>query len=152
MSSNADDRVFRCWYCSSVVSSLSSCTLPNSTMSSSKIYSKIFAETSRRFAGSSFKVNPPLALWAFPGFVGFSWFIWGALTEDIKSSVGLYWDPDRVLKRVEAEREQRIKAEFVSRDTGPEQMRVNAFQFADDASDVVGARRNFESENLFNRP
>eukprot|EP00980_Cylindrotheca_fusiformis_P026674 scaffold16878_cov64-Cylindrotheca_fusiformis.AAC.1 len=76
------------------------------------VYSRIFASTSQRFVSSriSGRKIPPQALWAFPGFVGFSWFIWDALTEDIRSSVGLYWDPDAVLKKVEAEREQRLEA------------------------------------------
>ena len=76
------------------------------------IYSRIFAATSKRLTTAviSGQKLPPQALWAFPGFVGFTWFIWGALTDDIKQSVGLYYDPDAVMKRVEAERAQRLEA------------------------------------------
>jgi hypothetical protein len=76
------------------------------------IYSRIFAATSRRLTSAAISGQklPPQALWAFPGFVGFTWFIWGALTDDIKQSVGLYYDPDAVMKRVEAERAQRLEA------------------------------------------
>jgi hypothetical protein len=40
----------------------------------------------------------------------FPWFIWGALTDEIKQSVGLYYDPDAVIKRVEMERTKRLEA------------------------------------------
>lgn len=78
----------------------------------SSIYSRIFATTSRRFtsAAGAFKNLPSAGLWALPAAVGASWFIWDALTPDLRSSVGLYWDPDAVLKRVEAERTQRLEA------------------------------------------
>jgi hypothetical protein len=76
------------------------------------IYSRIFAATSKRLTSAAARGQriPPEAFWAFPGLVGASWFMWGALTDDIKQSVGLYYDPDIVLKRVEAEREARLEA------------------------------------------
>ena len=64
------------------------------------VYSRIFAATSQRLQASRRMMpNVPkeVAIWAFPGFLGASWFLWGALTEDIKRSVGLYWDPDATL-------------------------------------------------------
>jgi hypothetical protein len=76
------------------------------------IYSRIFAATSKRLtsAGASGQRIPAVAFWAAPGLLGASWFIWGALNDDIKQSVGLYYDPDIVMKRVEAEREARMEA------------------------------------------
>ena len=76
------------------------------------VYSRIFATTSKRLtsAASSGGGIPPLAFWAAPGAVAFTWFIWGALTDEIKQSVGLYYDPDAIIKRVEMERTQRLEA------------------------------------------
>jgi NACalpha-BTF3-like transcription factor len=76
------------------------------------VYSRIFAATSKKWvsSGASGRSIPPQAFWAFPGLLGASWFIWDALNEDIKRSVGLYWDPDVILNTVEAEREQRMAA------------------------------------------
>ena len=81
------------------------------------IYSRIFASTSGRFASAATtgRQYPPQLFWTLPGFVGFSWFIWGGLTDEIRQSVGLYWDPDAVNKRVEAEREQRLAAKEVAK-------------------------------------
>jgi hypothetical protein len=76
------------------------------------VYSRIFATTSKRLtsAAASGGGIPPLAFWAAPGAVAFTWFIWGALTDEIKQSVGLYYDPDAIIKRVEMERTQRLEA------------------------------------------
>jgi hypothetical protein len=76
------------------------------------VYSRIFAATSKKWisSGASGRSIPAQALWAFPGLLGASWFIWGALSEDIQSSVGLYWDPDVIINKVEAEREHRMEA------------------------------------------
>jgi hypothetical protein len=82
------------------------------TTSMSGVYSRIFAATSRRFTSavrSSGTTVPPQALWAVPGVVGASWFIWGALSVDIRSGLGLYWDPDAVLNKVEADRAKRLE-------------------------------------------
>jgi flagellar biosynthesis GTPase FlhF len=81
------------------------------------VYSKIFASTSKRFASavSSGRQYPPGIVWGLPGFVGFTWIIWGGLTEDIRSSVGLYWDPDAIIHRVEAERFQRLEAKAAAK-------------------------------------
>jgi hypothetical protein len=46
----------------------------------------------------------------FPAGVAFTWFIFDALSDDIKKSVGLYWDPDAELNRVEMERAKRLEA------------------------------------------
>ena len=76
------------------------------------VYSRIFAATSSRWtsaASSAGRKFPPQALWALPGFVGFSWFIWGALSVEIKQSVGLYWDPDAIINKVEADRAKRME-------------------------------------------
>ena len=77
------------------------------------VYSRIFATTTKKFTSAISsgrgKISPEL-YWVGPGLLGFSWFIWGALTQDIKQSVGLYWDPDAVINRVEAERIQRMEA------------------------------------------
>eukprot|EP00538_Stauroneis_constricta_P010729 CAMPEP_0119563954 /NCGR_PEP_ID=MMETSP1352-20130426/25332_1 /TAXON_ID=265584 /ORGANISM="Stauroneis constricta, Strain CCMP1120" /LENGTH=51 /DNA_ID=CAMNT_0007612647 /DNA_START=82 /DNA_END=234 /DNA_ORIENTATION=+ len=47
-------------------------------------YARIFAATTKRLTSSAVKgANvPPQALWALPGLVGFTWFIWEALTDD----------------------------------------------------------------------
>jgi hypothetical protein len=92
----------------------------NATIPKMTVYSRIFAATSKRFssAASSGRKYPPQLLWGLPGFVGATWFIWGALTEDIKQSVGLYWDPDVVIKRVDAERIQRIEAKEAAKAVG----------------------------------
>ena len=76
------------------------------------VYSRIFAATSKRLtsAAASGGGIPPLAFWAVPGAVTFTWFIWGALTDEIKQSVGLYYDPDAIVKRVEMERTKRLEA------------------------------------------
>jgi hypothetical protein len=42
--------------------------------------------------------------------VAFTWFIFGALTDDIKQSVGLYWDPEADVNKVEMERANRLEA------------------------------------------
>mmetsp|Transcript_28392 Transcript_28392/g.79865 ORF Transcript_28392/g.79865 Transcript_28392/m.79865 type:complete len:90 (-) Transcript_28392:1081-1350(-) len=75
-------------------------------------YARIFAATTKRLTSSAVKgANvPPQALWALPGLVGFTWFIWEALTDDIKQSVGLWWDPDAIVNRVEAEKQERLAA------------------------------------------
>ena len=82
------------------------------------VYSRIFAATSRKFtsAAASGQRIPPQALWAVPGFVTVTWFIWGALTDEIKQSVGLYYDPDIVVKRVEAERARRLEAKAAQKE------------------------------------
>ena len=75
------------------------------------VYSRIFAATTKRFSSAASSGRGfPQAAWALPGFLGVSWFIWGALDPEIRKSVGLYWDPDAVLNRVEAERTQRLEA------------------------------------------
>ena len=76
------------------------------------IYSRIFANTSKRFASATISGRkiPPHGVWGIPGAVVCTWFIWGALTDDIKQSVGLYWDPDAEVDRVEAERFERLEA------------------------------------------
>jgi hypothetical protein len=78
------------------------------------VYQKIFSTTSKRFANSSLisksALSPERALWAFPAGLAFTWFVWGALTDEIKQSVGLYWDPDAEINRVEMEREKRLEA------------------------------------------
>ena len=76
------------------------------------VYARIFAATSKRFtsAASSGKGVPPQAFWAVPGFVGFTWFIWGALTDEIKQSVGMYYDPDALNNKIEAEKAKRLSA------------------------------------------
>jgi len=76
------------------------------------VYSRIFATTSKRLtsAAASGGGIPPLAFWAVPGGVTFTWFIWGALTDENKHSVGLYYDPDAIVKRVEMERTKRLEA------------------------------------------
>lgn len=76
------------------------------------IYSRIFAKTSQRFASAAISGRsvPPHFVWGAPGFVAFTWFIWGALNDDIKESVGLYWDPDAAINRVEAEYLKRMEA------------------------------------------
>mmetsp|Transcript_28391 Transcript_28391/g.79859 ORF Transcript_28391/g.79859 Transcript_28391/m.79859 type:complete len:91 (-) Transcript_28391:1081-1353(-) len=78
----------------------------------STVYGRIYSSTSHRLTSSITKGSnvPPQALWAFPGFVGFTWFIWEALTDDIKQSVGLWWDPDAIVNRVEAEKQERLAA------------------------------------------
>ena len=79
----------------------------------SGIYGRIFAATSKRMAAAGQKGAPPispLALWAVPGGVFATWLIWEALTDDIKASVGLYIDPDRVVNRVQAEKDKRLAA------------------------------------------
>lgn len=53
---------------------------------------------------------PPQLLWAVPGGVFATWFIWGALTDDIKESLGFRYDPDAVVNRVEAEKIERLAA------------------------------------------
>lgn len=55
-------------------------------------------------------IPPSTALWAVPAGITLTWFIWDALNDDIKQSVGLYYDPDAVMKRVEMERTQRLEA------------------------------------------
>jgi hypothetical protein len=77
------------------------------------VYARIFAATSKKFTSAAGSLNASmqkLGVWGVPAAVGFTWFIWGALTDDIKKSVGLYYDPDAVLKQIEAEREQRLEA------------------------------------------
>ena len=74
------------------------------------VYSKIFLATSRRLTSSVSTGYRPQVLWALPGFIGASWFIWSALSPDIQASVGLYYDPDVLVKKVEAERTQRLAA------------------------------------------
>ena len=59
---------------------------------------------------SGIAVPKQQALWAVPGLVFGTWFLWGALTKDIKEMVGLYYDPDALLNRVEAERVARLQA------------------------------------------
>jgi hypothetical protein len=49
-------------------------------------------------------------LFLFQAGVAFTWFIFGALTDDIKQSVGLYWDPDAEVNKVEMERAKRLEA------------------------------------------
>ena len=77
----------------------------------SGVYGRIFAATSKRMASAGRAGAPPvspLALWAVPGGVFATWMIWEALSQDIKESVGLYIDPDRVVNRVQAEKDQRL--------------------------------------------
>ena len=76
------------------------------------VYSRIYAATSRHLvtAVKSGRRIPPVAFWIPPALVASTWFIWGALTDDIKMSFGLYYDPDIIIKRVEAEREERLVA------------------------------------------
>jgi hypothetical protein len=49
-------------------------------------------------------------LWAFPAGLAATWFIFGALTDEIKQSLGLYWDPDAEINKVEMERAKRLEA------------------------------------------
>jgi hypothetical protein len=83
------------------------------------VYARIFAATSKRLAsaGQSGKTISPLTAWAFPGFVFGTWMIWGALSDDIKMSIGLYYDPDVVINRVQAEKDQRMAARAKSTDS-----------------------------------
>ena len=80
------------------------------------VYQKIFAATSRRAAASSaitsqkLFAKAPQALWAIPAGTAATWFIFGALTDEIKQSVGLYYDPHTDVKIVEMERAKRIEA------------------------------------------
>ena len=78
------------------------------------VYSRIFAATSSRWTSAASTAAgrqvPPQAMWAVPGFLGFSWFIWGALSDEIKQSVGLYWDPNVIINKVEADRAKRMEA------------------------------------------
>jgi len=80
------------------------------------VYQKIFAATSRRAAASSaitsqkLFTKAPQALWAIPAGTAATWFIFGALTDEIKQSVGLYYDPHFDVNRVEMERATRIEA------------------------------------------
>jgi hypothetical protein len=53
----------------------------------------------------------PQVLWAVPGFIGATWFIWHAfLSDKIQQSVGLHCDPDASLNKVEPECTQRLEA------------------------------------------
>jgi hypothetical protein len=74
------------------------------------VYSRIFTATSRRLTSSVSTGYRPQVLWAVPGFIGATWFIWAALSDDIQASVGLYYDPDALLNKVEAERTLRLEA------------------------------------------
>ena len=74
------------------------------------IYSRIFRQTSQKLMSSGMAVPKQQALWAVPGLVFGTWFLWGALTKDIKEMVGLYYDPDALLNKVEAERVARLQA------------------------------------------
>ena len=80
------------------------------------IYQKIFAATSRRaatsaaFSTKTAMSRAPQALWAVPAGVAATWFIFGALTDEIKQSVGLYYDPLTDVNRVEMERVKRMEA------------------------------------------
>ena len=79
------------------------------------IYQKIFSTTTKRALNSTGLISksalsPERALWAVPALTAFTWFIFGALTDDIKQSMGLYWDPDAEINRVEAERAKRLEA------------------------------------------
>jgi hypothetical protein len=55
-------------------------------------------------------LSPERLLWAFPAGLAATWFIWGALTDEIKQSVGLYWDPEAEINKVEMERAKRLEA------------------------------------------
>jgi hypothetical protein len=82
------------------------------------VYSRIFLATSRRLTSSVSTGYRPQVIWALPGFIGATWFLWGALSPDIQGSVGLYYDPDALLNKVEAERTQRLEAKEASKAGG----------------------------------
>ncbi|OEU10760.1 hypothetical protein FRACYDRAFT_246627 [Fragilariopsis cylindrus CCMP1102] len=86
------------------------------------VYQKIFQATSRRaaqasaFSVSSLRTNQPLALWAIPAGVGATWFLWGALTDELKEGIfGLTYDYDYDVNKVEMERTQRMDARIAIR-------------------------------------
>mmetsp|Transcript_11695 Transcript_11695/g.33640 ORF Transcript_11695/g.33640 Transcript_11695/m.33640 type:complete len:140 (-) Transcript_11695:705-1124(-) len=83
------------------------------------VYQKIFQTTTRRAAASAAFAGKNMAksvqssghkkaIWAFPAGVAASWFIFDALTDEIKQGFGLYYDPQMDVNRVEMERMKRM--------------------------------------------
>ena len=50
--------------------------------------------------------------------VGLTWFAWAAIDPEYRQAVGMYYDPDAVVNRVEAERVQRIEAKEAAKNAG----------------------------------
>lgn len=73
------------------------------------LFGFVVSSTQRTRSHCLFFVSFFLRYWTIAG-VAFTWFIFGALTDDIKQSLGLYWDPDAVVNKVEMERTKRLEA------------------------------------------
>jgi hypothetical protein len=116
------------------------------------IYQKIFATTSRRFASSGLiskqMLSPERLLWAFPAGLAATWFIWGALTDDIKQSVGLYWDPEADMNKVEMERAKRMEAKAALKAASRPAKSDDDDEDDDEEEDVPPAEEDEEEEEV----
>jgi len=54
------------------------------------------------------QINKETLFWAFPAAVGAGWLLWPALDYEWKMEMGLAPDPEAVINRVQAEKDQRL--------------------------------------------
>lgn len=55
-------------------------------------------------------LNNDQMFWAFPVLVGTGWLLWPALDHEWKMNLGLASDPERIINRVQLEKDQRLAA------------------------------------------